>query len=307
MLKGDQEISDLVTQLRAMVDMHGLQSVSPEMLHDLRDLGFAAMKVESIRRNLAKLEQAHQDGTLKPVCLRFEDHRQTNPAGAIEATHTQAVAEEAYKAALREIEHYFDAEPGPGTPESQRFDELATAIEAYEAEHFPIDPPEPVEALKFRLDQYGADVSVHQESDMWLAQAVNMQLACARPSELAALAALVVAVEHHFGTLRGLSDVDAGRAVSSETVKAWVDSLTTENPLAVPTAKNLSHEELFGPLNVAEFTAQETVEYLEVSMSALRCLVASGKLIPTSNFEDNKMFSVTAIKSLKKTLKTTKL
>jgi HTH-type transcriptional regulator/antitoxin HigA len=44
-----------------------------------------------------------------------------------------------YEAALDEIERYFDEEPAPGTPEAERFDELARAIEAYEAEHWAID------------------------------------------------------------------------------------------------------------------------------------------------------------------------
>ena len=44
-----------------------------------------------------------------------------------------------YEAALDEIEHYFDKEPAPGTPEAERFDVLARAIEAYESEHWAIE------------------------------------------------------------------------------------------------------------------------------------------------------------------------
>lgn len=63
--------------------------------------------------------------------------------------------EEDYKAALRDVSNYFDAEPLPGTPDGDRFEILLTLVEAYEARHFPIDLPDPVEAIKFRMDQAG--------------------------------------------------------------------------------------------------------------------------------------------------------
>jgi HTH-type transcriptional regulator/antitoxin HigA len=58
-----------------------------------------------------------------------------------------------YKAALKELERLWGAKLG--TPEGDRVDILATLIDAYEAEHFPIDPPDPVEAIKFRMEQQG--------------------------------------------------------------------------------------------------------------------------------------------------------
>lgn len=63
--------------------------------------------------------------------------------------------EEDYKAELREVSAYFDDEPAPETPESDRFEVLLTLVEAYEARHYPIDLPDPVEAIKFRMDQAG--------------------------------------------------------------------------------------------------------------------------------------------------------
>ncbi len=60
-----------------------------------------------------------------------------------------------YKVALREISAYFDDEPEPGTPNGDRFEVLLTLVEAYEAKHFPIDLPDPVEAIKFRMEQAG--------------------------------------------------------------------------------------------------------------------------------------------------------
>ena len=54
----------------------------------------------------------------------------------IESIQTEAD----YDTALRAIEKYFDRLPCKGTPEAARFDALATAIKAYEREHWPIDP-----------------------------------------------------------------------------------------------------------------------------------------------------------------------
>jgi HTH-type transcriptional regulator / antitoxin HigA len=51
-----------------------------------------------------------------------------------------------YKKALAEIERLWGAKGG--TPEGDRLDVLATLIDAYETEHFPMDPPDPVEAVR---------------------------------------------------------------------------------------------------------------------------------------------------------------
>lgn len=60
-----------------------------------------------------------------------------------------------HQAALRELSAYFDNEPEPGTPDGDRFEVLLTLVEAYEAKHFPIDLPDPIEAIKFRMEQAG--------------------------------------------------------------------------------------------------------------------------------------------------------
>jgi HTH-type transcriptional regulator/antitoxin HigA len=60
-----------------------------------------------------------------------------------------------YDWALKEIARYFDVQPKPGTAEGDRFDVLATLIEAYEEKHWPIDPPDPVDAIKYRMEQAG--------------------------------------------------------------------------------------------------------------------------------------------------------
>jgi len=58
-----------------------------------------------------------------------------------------------HEAALAEVERLWGAKLG--TPEGDRLDVLATLIDAYEAARFPIDPPDPVEAIKFRMEQQG--------------------------------------------------------------------------------------------------------------------------------------------------------
>ena len=63
-----------------------------------------------------------------------------------------------YKAALRELSAYFDNEPTPGTEDGDRFEILATLVEAYEAKHFPIETPDPIEAIRFRMEQGGLTV-----------------------------------------------------------------------------------------------------------------------------------------------------
>jgi HTH-type transcriptional regulator/antitoxin HigA len=58
-----------------------------------------------------------------------------------------------YDAAIAEVDALW-GEPS-GTPEGDRLDVLATLISAYEAEHYPMDPPDPIEAIKFRIEQQG--------------------------------------------------------------------------------------------------------------------------------------------------------
>jgi HTH-type transcriptional regulator/antitoxin HigA len=58
-----------------------------------------------------------------------------------------------YEAALAQVERLWGAKSG--TAAGDRLDVLATLIDAYETEHFPMDPPDPVEAIKFRMEQQG--------------------------------------------------------------------------------------------------------------------------------------------------------
>jgi HTH-type transcriptional regulator/antitoxin HigA len=58
-----------------------------------------------------------------------------------------------YDAAMAEIERLWGAKNG--TPKGDRLDVLATLVEAYEVKHHPIDPPDPIEAIRFRMEQQG--------------------------------------------------------------------------------------------------------------------------------------------------------
>ncbi|HYB89755.1 MAG TPA: transcriptional regulator [Candidatus Binataceae bacterium] len=60
-----------------------------------------------------------------------------------------------YEEAVREIERLWGAKEG--TPQGDRLDVLTTLVEAYERKHFPIDAPDPIEAIRFRLEQQGLD------------------------------------------------------------------------------------------------------------------------------------------------------
>ena len=56
-----------------------------------------------------------------------------------------------YEDALAEVERLWGAKSG--TPEGDRLDVVATLIDVYEAKHHPIDPPDPIGAIRFRIEQ----------------------------------------------------------------------------------------------------------------------------------------------------------
>ena len=66
--------------------------------------------------------------------------------------------EQDYKAALKAVEPYFDNEPAIDTPEGDYFEVMCLLIEEYEAKNHPIDPPEAIEAILFRMEQQGLTV-----------------------------------------------------------------------------------------------------------------------------------------------------
>ena len=63
-----------------------------------------------------------------------------------------------YFAALGEVSALIDLDPEADSAEGERLDVLGTLVQAYEAKHHPIDPPDPIEAIKFRMEQAGMTV-----------------------------------------------------------------------------------------------------------------------------------------------------
>src|SRR5215467_14870742 len=58
-----------------------------------------------------------------------------------------------HESALHRVEQLWDADQG--SPDGDELDVLLALVEAYEEEHYPIDLPDPIEAIKFRLEQTG--------------------------------------------------------------------------------------------------------------------------------------------------------
>jgi HTH-type transcriptional regulator / antitoxin HigA len=60
---------------------------------------------------------------------------------------------EQYEEALAMVEELMDIDPGPGTEDGDRLELLSLLISSYEKEHFPLEMPDAIEAIKFRLEQ----------------------------------------------------------------------------------------------------------------------------------------------------------
>lgn len=70
------------------------------------------------------------------------------------ATEIKPIRTEAdHRAAMAEVERLWGAKIG--TREGDRLDVLATLIDAYESQYVPMDPPDPVAAIRFRMEQQG--------------------------------------------------------------------------------------------------------------------------------------------------------
>jgi len=69
----------------------------------------------------------------------------------IKPIHTKAD----YTAALKLVSKLVDLDPARATPDGDLLEIMSTLIEAYEAKHFPIEAADPIEAIKFRMDQQG--------------------------------------------------------------------------------------------------------------------------------------------------------
>ena len=92
-----------------------------------------------------------------------------------------------YEAALAHLATLMDAEPG--SPQEQDLELFALLIEQYEQEHYPIDPPDPVEAILFRMEQEGLtrrDLAAYIGSPSKVSEVLNRK----RPLSLSMIRAL---------------------------------------------------------------------------------------------------------------------
>ncbi|UXH77516.1 helix-turn-helix domain-containing protein [Roseateles amylovorans] len=96
---------------------------------------------------------------------------------------------EDYQAALAAVAPFFEREPEVGSVEGDTFEVLLTLIDAYESKLYPITTPDPIEAIKFRMEQSG--LTVHDLVPMIGAKnRVYEVLAGTRPLTLAMIRAL---------------------------------------------------------------------------------------------------------------------
>jgi len=67
-------------------------------------------------------------------------------------------SEQDYRKALREISRLVDLDPDVQSEDGARLEVLATLVEAYEQRRFPIEAPDPISAIRFRMEQGGLSV-----------------------------------------------------------------------------------------------------------------------------------------------------
>lgn len=95
--------------------------------------------------------------------------------------------EKEYKAALKLVDGLMDA--APGTPDEEDLELWSLLVEEYERRHFPMDAPDPIEAIKFRMDQMGLrqrDLTRYIPAKSKVSEVLNRK----RPLSLAMIRAL---------------------------------------------------------------------------------------------------------------------
>lgn len=71
----------------------------------------------------------------------------------------RAIRNEAtYQATLAKVSALIDLDPAPDTLEGEELEVLGTLLEVYEANHYPVAPPDPIEAIKFHMDNAGLGI-----------------------------------------------------------------------------------------------------------------------------------------------------
>ena len=99
-----------------------------------------------------------------------------------------------HEAALARVAELMDAQPG--SPDEQELELFAMLVEQYEQEHFPIAPPDPVEAILFRMEQEGLtrkDLAAYIGSPSKVSEVLNRK----RPLSLSMIRALHRSIRCH--------------------------------------------------------------------------------------------------------------
>ena len=63
--------------------------------------------------------------------------------------------EQDYRSALKRLDHLISADPKDGSPQFDELDVLSTLVEAYETKYHPIEAPDPVEAIRYIMQENG--------------------------------------------------------------------------------------------------------------------------------------------------------
>lgn len=66
--------------------------------------------------------------------------------------------DETYRATLARVSDLIDLDPAPDSAEGEELEILGTLVQAYEAKHYPLSLPDPIEAIKFRMEQGGITI-----------------------------------------------------------------------------------------------------------------------------------------------------
>lgn len=83
-----------------------------------------------------------------------------------------------YEIALKTIDQLWDAEHG--SPEADQLDVLVTLVEAYEDKHYPIPPPDPIEAILHYMESQGLsepDLQTYLGADTCVSEVLNRECA----------------------------------------------------------------------------------------------------------------------------------
>lgn len=66
--------------------------------------------------------------------------------------------DETYRATLARVSELIDLDPAPDSAQGEELEILGTLLQAYEAKYYPIDAPDPIEAIQFRMEQSGITI-----------------------------------------------------------------------------------------------------------------------------------------------------